>query len=237
MSARAWRPREQRAVGVALVLALVVFAVWPDIDLAVHARLWREGAGFVGEHTGWVVWLYRWVPDAGRLLGLALLAAWASGRWWGVRRRWRQRAGVMLLAAVIGQGLIIDQGLKNHWGRPRPRDVTAFGGTQPYQPPLRPSAHCDRNCSFVSGHAATGFGLLGLGLLAPPRQRRRWLWLGLAAGSVFGVARMLQGGHFFSDIVFSFFATWIGAQLALQLWRWRVLRCRARRARGAPSGA
>lgn len=225
---RPWRPREQRGVLVAFALSLLIFALWPQLDLQVSAALWRPGAGFVWRDAAWVTVLYRGVPWLGRVLGVLLLGAAVAGGWCGLSRRWRQRAAVALLAAALGQGLLIDQGLKNHWGRPRPADVTAFGGTLAYQPPLAPSALCARNCSFVSGHAAGGFGLLALGLLAPPATRRRWLLLGIACGSVFGLARLLQGGHFLSDIVFSFFATWLGAQLALRGW-WLWLAWRRRR--------
>ncbi|MEO8298878.1 MAG: phosphatase PAP2 family protein [Burkholderiales bacterium] len=228
------RTREQVAVLIALALALGVFALWPQIDLRVSAWAWRPGEGFVWRDAAWVQALYTGVPRVGRGLALGLLVVALLGRSIRVGRRWRQRAGLALVAAVIGQGLMIDQGLKNHWGRPRPADVTAFGGTLAYQPPLAPSALCERNCSFVSGHAAAGFGLLALGLLAPPAARRRWLVIGLVCGSVFGLARVLQGGHFLSDIVFSFFATWLGAQMALRGWRGWVRYRRRRRTRRVP---
>jgi lipid A 4'-phosphatase len=39
--------------------------------------------------------------------------------------------------------------------------------------------------------------------LAFPRRRWRWLGLGLGLGAAIGLVRILQGGHFLSDVVFS----------------------------------
>ena len=41
----------------------------------------------------------------------------------------------------------------------------------------------------------------------------------IASGSMIGYVRMAQGGHFFSDVVFSFFATYLGILCALGLMR------------------
>ena len=67
-------------------------------------------------------------------------------------------------------------------------------------PPGIPGNQCARNCSFVSAHAAAGYVLMAGGLLWPAR-RRRWIWIGLVVGSVIGVVRIIQGGHFLSDVI------------------------------------
>ena len=35
---------------------------------------------------------------------------------------------------IVGAWLIIDFALKDHWGRPRPRQVKEFGGMQEFRP-------------------------------------------------------------------------------------------------------
>ncbi|MGH7125190.1 MAG: phosphatase PAP2 family protein, partial [Stellaceae bacterium] len=72
-----------------------------------------------------------------------------------------------------------------------------------------PATACERNCSFVSGHAAAGFGLVAFSFLTLDRRRRRVLRAGaVAAGSLIGLARMAQGAHFLSDVVFAGLVVW-----------------------------
>ena len=120
----------------------------------------------------------------------------------------------LALAFVLGPLLIVNAGFKDHWGRARPQAVQAFGGTSQYSAPLRPSDQCARNCAFVSGHAAFGFFLGAPWLICDRRRRWQWLALGLAMGVGFGLARVLQGRHFPSDVVFAFFAVHLGNLLA-----------------------
>jgi lipid A 4'-phosphatase len=113
---------------------------------------------------------------------------------------------VFLLSAVIlGPGLLVNMGLKDNWGRPRPRQVMEFGGEKHYEPPLSPGLRCDDCHSFVSGHASIGFCFFGLALLS---RSRKWLWLPAIAGTAIGVTRIAQGGHFLSDVLFSGWVVW-----------------------------
>jgi membrane-associated PAP2 superfamily phosphatase len=121
---------------------------------------------------------------------------------------------MLSLVMVLGTGVVVNAILKDNWGRPRPVDTQTFGGAGTFEPALLPSNQCDSNCSFVSGHAATGFTLLALGLLGAPATRRRWLLWGLAAGLTTGALRIAQGGHFLSDVLFSGLVIWLcGATL------------------------
>jgi membrane-associated PAP2 superfamily phosphatase len=128
---------------------------------------------------------------------------------------------------LLGTGVVVNVILKETWGRPRPVEVQTFGGTGTFEPALRPSHQCDSNCSFVSGHAATGFTLMALGLLGAPATRRRWLLWGLAAGLATGALRIAQGGHFLSDVLFSGVFVWLVCVLLRQAWA--RLRLRRRR--------
>jgi lipid A 4'-phosphatase len=93
-------------------------------------------------------------------------------------------------------------------GRARPFEVQSFGGERLYSPPMQPAQECDTNCSFVSGHAAMGFYWLSLAWVL---KRRYWLLVGLLLGSFVGLGRILQGNHFLSDIVFSFWTVYFSA--------------------------
>jgi lipid A 4'-phosphatase len=162
----------------------------------------------------------------GRALLLGVFIAWLAGRlgWRRVSPARQAAAGVALCTALLGPGLLIEGVFKPELQRPRPVQTADFGGAQPYHPPLRPCWACASHHSFVSSHAAAGFWLMSWGLLASPAWRRRWFAIGLLAGAVIGWGRMLQGGHYLGDVVFSFFTVWVSGMVVLAAWRWRLAR-------------
>ncbi len=174
----------------------------------------------MGEHLAWVDGIYasaRWLTLAALLLALGFLAGSFVKRW---QKHGPARAiGAFLLASLLlGPGLVVNAVLKEHWGRARPHQVVEFGGSQPFTPALLPANHCERNCSFVSGHSAIGFWWLALGL-AWPAWRWRAMALGVVLGGALSVVRIMQGGHFLSDTVFSFLVVWGVAESLAWLFR------------------
>lgn len=231
-----WRtgPLERLAFGLSLGVAVAVFETWPALDLWA-SRGFYSGDGFPGAQWGWVWLLYEWSPVAARglvVLALALLL-WAAVRPRSLAPHRVRQAGALVLLAAFGVGLVVHNLLKDTWGRPRPVLTQEFGGPHPFQPALQPTDLCPRNCSFVSGHAAGGFMLMALGLFGSRRTRWRWWAAGLVAGGTIGVARMAAGGHYLSDIVFSFLALWLVALLIRELWLRLAVRRRRRRALAA----
>src|SRR5260221_2767865 len=108
----------------------------------------------------------------------------------------------VVLALLLGPGLLANVVLKDNWGRARPSHLVEFGGKSTFSPPLLLSDQCDHNCAFVAGDAAAGFFLLSFALLA--RRRRALAIAGaLGVGAALGVVRIIQGGHFLSDVVFA----------------------------------
>lgn len=231
------RHQEMLALALLTAVATVVFELWPRLDIAV-SRHFFDGRDFVGDQWAWAQLVYHGVPRLGTalvllaaLLALAPLTPWGRGR----VKPWLQRRAIASLVVVaLGVGLLVHNGLKDNWGRPRPQEVQVFGGPKTYQAPLQHSDQCDRNCSFVSGHAAAGFALIALGLFGSRRTRWRWWAVGAVTGGVIGLARIVQGRHFFGDIVFCMLALWLVCVLLRALWlRLVLLRRRARRRRAA----
>lgn len=181
----------------------ILFWRWPALDLWTARQFYLAPREFWWTDLPISLWQKRGVrlAGAGALLVflIGLMRTRAGGRWRGLPRRgWLY----LLLALLVGPGLIVNLGLKEHWGRARPSYVAEFGGPQRYTPPLAPTHECDSNCGFVSGDAALAFFLMA-GAFVDPRRRRAWLLAGLAAGGVIGFWRMAAGGHFLSDIVFA----------------------------------
>ena len=194
--ARSWK----RDVLVALGVCALVAALFADggLDLAAASYFYRADGTDPWPLGGRMPWslLYRmapWITASLVLGGLASLTV----------RYWRRQATFVLLALVIGPGLLINGVFKDHWDRPRPRDVVQFGGAGHYAPaPLRGEG----GKSFPCGHCSVGF-LYGVGWwiwsATRPLLAATSLGLGLAMGIALGVGRMAAGGHFLSDIVWS----------------------------------
>ncbi len=96
--------------------------------------------------------------------------------------------------------LVVNIILKDMWGRARPNDISYFDGIYDFTPWYKISNSCASNCSFVSGDAAVGFLLIIFYFIT---KKNVYLYLGLITGSCLGFIRIVAGGHFFSDIVFS----------------------------------
>ncbi len=202
-----------------MLLFGILFTLWPQLDLATSALFFTGDRSFSGNSDLFVLILYSGVPILSRAVIVGLFIAFLACclRLDGQSRRRRIQIGYLLVSLALGPGLLIDAVLKDHWGRARPAKVMEFGGSSTFSPALQPTNQCDTNCSFVSGHASAGFYLVSLGFLGGAAARRRWTLIGLGAGSLFGFARITQGGHFLSDVVFSFYATWFAAWLAWRL--------------------
>jgi len=193
------------AVPVALLVALTIPFFVTDLDVRVARHYYVPGAGFpVGAEPFWRWFKYHGVIPPWIVAIVALfmfVASFLRPR----LRRMRRGAVFLVLVMTIGPGLIVNDVFKEHWGRPRPRDLVEFGGTREYVPPLIKSPR-ENGGSFASGHAATGFFLLAPYFLLRRRSRVKAalvLATGLVYGSLMGYARVVQGAHFVSDVVWA----------------------------------
>jgi lipid A 4'-phosphatase len=215
-----------RLIWAGLFFALAIFAKAPGLDLLVAANYYNAESGFFHRDSPMVRALYDWTPPLGRGL-IAVLVVYSLiaprvARWFRARGKaelaqrcagpLRRGAVLALCCALLGPGLLIEGILKNTMGRPRPVQVEQFGGPLAYHAPFVPGDDIKNQRSFVSSHAAAGFALIGLGLACGPVWRRRWLLIGIVTGGVIGLGRMMQGGHFISDIIFSFYVVWLSCE-------------------------
>jgi membrane-associated phospholipid phosphatase len=198
-------------------LMLALFAIWPSLDLIVAHGFYNRG-GFIGGDS-----LARFAREVFRLTPFVVLALYA-GLWLAKRRgialRWAPsgRAMVFLIATmVIGPGLIINLGLKDHWHRPRPTQTQEFNGPNTFRPWYEDNGACRKNCSFVSGEAATGFWMVAPASVLPPP----WRAPAIVAAFVFGIGasllRMAFGGHYLSDVLLGGLITLIVIEIVHKL--------------------
>ncbi|MBV8131336.1 MAG: phosphatase PAP2 family protein, partial [Alphaproteobacteria bacterium] len=189
-----------------VVLAVPLFLFVPQVDLATSQFFYNPGSGFILSDWPPVVLLERSVPWI-TWCWLVLVVGGAAWLFLVGRPLWRldRKALAFLFASLaLGPGLLANTLLKDHWGRARPTQIEAFGGLQRFTPAPLPAAECERNCAFVSGHAALGFSLVAFGFLLPPgRSRNRGVAAALGFGALVGFGRIIQGGHFLSDVVYA----------------------------------
>jgi lipid A 4'-phosphatase len=195
-------------------LTLIVFALWPGLDLAV-SHIFYDGGGFIGQES-----LERFGRDFFRVTPFVVLALYAA-LWFAKRAgaplRWAPsgKAVIFLIATIlIGPGLMINLGLKDHMHRPRPYQTQEFGGPDPFRPWYVDDGLCKKNCSFVSGEAATGFWMTAPASVLPPPWRGPATIAAFAFGICASLLRMAFGGHYLSDVLLGGLVTLIVIEMA-----------------------
>jgi lipid A 4'-phosphatase len=183
-----------------LLLGSLPFA-FSDLDLELQTWLYRDGWLF-GSHQPWFA-LYKVGTFPGLILAagalVVLLGAWI----WSKLQYQRRAAALIILTLIIGPGLFVNALGKDYWGRPRPRDVVEFNGSQPFHRFTEPGIP-GRGKSFPCGHASVGFLFVSLYFITRNKKlKRSLLGVGLTYGTLMGIGRMTQGAHFASDVLWS----------------------------------
>ena len=188
------------------VLVSLGFYLFPQIDLWVSGLFYNTEQGFYLAGNPLVRFIYAGIPIFTTAMTLALIGlllyTWLKKR---TALGLDRRAYVyLLLVLIIGPGLLSSI-FKDNWHRARPMTVEQFGGKQQFSPAFVISDQCDNNCSFFSGHPTSLYFFIAVALVAPPTYRRRFMVLAIAGGLIVGLGRVMQGGHFFSDVITSGF--------------------------------
>lgn len=188
-----------------LLVAITLVIAWFGWDMRLARKFYYPGYGFpIGNSQPWKA-LYRFGEWPAFAMGAASLLVVIASFIKPVLARFRHQALFLTLLLVIAPGLLANSLFKDHWGRPRPRQVIEMGGTFAFHQPWQPGP-APRNASFPAGHPTVAFYLSApyFVLRRTRRQRARlWLWGGFIYGVIMGMARIIQGGHFLSDVVWS----------------------------------
>ena len=199
------RGRGPLVYGAAFAVVTAAYLLDPRLDLTVSGVFYRPGPGFYLSGEPWARLVSAGVPWAAWTLGLgiAAAAAWAWLRPGGGRRA-RRVTAYLVLALLLGPGLLTNVLLKDHWGRARPYQIAVFGGDRLYTSPLHPAHQCSSNCSFVAGHPSVAFFLVAFAFLIADRKRRALaVTASVALGLGVGFVRVVQGQHFAGDVLYS----------------------------------
>lgn len=200
---------------VAFVVVSVVFVVFPQIDIAVSS-LFYDGKKFWLNGTLFEEIFYYSVKPLLITLFLGSFFVFIYNK---ITKKTllNLTSSVMLyivLVLSIAPGLIVNKTLKDNWGRARPAETTIFGGKKEFTPAFVLSDQ--DGYSFSSGHSAAAFSLVGFALLFR-KKRKTVMFVALSYGVLVSIARMGAGGHFFSDVITSFFIVWIATHIFYRL--------------------
>jgi lipid A 4'-phosphatase len=193
-------------VPVGILILFLAFAdlmlAFPHLDLAVSGFFYTPGSGFEIAGTPAERLAYHSVPALLIFVNLALIGLWLYNR---LTRRGLldfdgPKLAFLLCLLILVPGLIVNQVLKEHWGRARPVNITEFGGKLSFTPAFVQSDQ--HGGAFSSGHAAAAFYLTAVAVTLFGR-RSPWTVAALGYGALVGLARIAAGGHFLSDVITS----------------------------------
>lgn len=199
----------------AFIFSSVVFYFFPSIDLKVSAMFFNADlGGFYLTKNPVVKLLHDFVPILSVLtaltVGFIALNKFKKNKSWDLNNY--KREIYFILVCALGAGLIIHNVVKDTFNRPRPNMIMEFGGAKNFETAFVISEDCNGCQSFVSGHSAAGFMFFAVAFLFKSRKKHNYgVLLGLGLGSIFGAVRIMEGGHFLSDVVFAGFLMYMVA--------------------------
>jgi len=193
------------ALPIFIVIFLTVVLSLTNADLEIEKWVYSPDAGwYLGRGMPWI-FLYDYGMVPAFLLSIAGLLAFVMSFFNGKVFPYRKIGLFMVTFMILGPGLVINTAFKDHWGRPRPADIVNFGGDRTFLH-IWDRGQSGQGKSFPSGHASVGFFLFAPFFILR-RRSGKWaaffLCLGLSYGMLMGAGRMIQGGHFLTDVLWS----------------------------------
>lgn len=199
-----------------LVLA-IIFIFFPQIDIKISSFFYKEGIGFYLKDITFAKIVYKLTILIIKIFAISVFTLLVidfilKKEIFGIKKR---VLIYLLTSLLLGPGLIVNTVFKNSWGRARPMQIKEFGGDKKFTPAFIKTDQCGKNCSFTSGHAAAAFYFISLVPLFRDKKTKTAVAIAaLSWGSLVGIVRIIQGGHFLSDVIFSAFFVYFGAKIS-----------------------
>lgn len=191
-----------------LLWLIILTPLTPTLDLSIE-RYFYQNSQF-SQHP-FFQWFYQYGPWISLLFSFVCFIGLIFFK------KFRKISLMLLLTFLLGSGIVVHFLLKDHWGRPRPKQIEEFGGNQEYRPYYSPNFFNQKepSKSFPCGHCSTGFYFLALIVLGMRFKNNLLIYsgiiVGVGLGGILSLARMAQGGHFFSDTILSAIIMWYAA--------------------------
>jgi len=198
-------------IWISFFLSIFIFKFFPSIDIFISSLFFKDGIFFL-QHTFMEQFFYQSIKYILAVISLGSLGIFGYNILWkkNLFSLTKRKMLYIILVLTLVPGAVVQFGFKEQFERPRPRNVIEFHGKKPFAPAY--TFTNENGKSFVSGHTAAATSLLGIVLLIKKWQK---IWLVLTYLYIFGimVARIAAGGHFFSDVITSFFLVYIANQI------------------------
>jgi lipid A 4'-phosphatase len=202
-------------ISIAVILSAIIS--WTNADLEIATLFYVPGKGwFMGQELPWY-FLYHYGNIPGIILAVGGFLVFALSFFRKELLPYKKIGLFLVIFMILGPGLVVNTVFKEHWGRPRPGDIVNFGGKGTFHQPWE-IGETGQGQSFPSGHASVGFFLFAPYFFLTKSHRKAafaFLFLGIAFGFFMGTGRIIQGGHFLTDVIWSGLITYLtGVTLA-----------------------
>ena len=199
-----------------LVLFIYLYSLYPNIDILTSSFFFNNESGFFLKNIFLAKLFYYLVPIF-LCLSLAYIFVHLLYIYFKPKFLFKikdifqlsKRDLVFILSCIILiPGILVNGILKEYSGRARPSQIKEFSGPKNFSMPFIISDQCNSNCSFVAGHPSMAFTSLSIALVIRKNKiKRKAIIISLLFGFFSGLFRIIQGGHFFSDVISSTFIT------------------------------
>ena len=187
-------------------ILVLIFNIFPELDIKITSFFYSTERDFVYKSNFIALIIYEIIPTISTLyiIALGFFACYEF-----LKKRGKIDKALLyfsiLIIVITGSGIIVNSILKQYIGRARPDQVIEFGGDKRFTKVMENSDQCDKNCSFSCGHAAAAFNFITLPFLLPRKLKIPAYTVFLSFGIFSGIARVIQGRHFASDVFASGF--------------------------------
>ncbi len=211
--------KKQLLIWLAVFLTLSLpFWIFSDLDINLIKPYYDDELGFFLKTKPFWDFLYTYGIFLAYILVAVAFFVIALSYWKSRMFKWRKPAVFLILVMFLGPGVLVNATFKDHWGRPRPREITEFGGKHEY---VKLWVKGDTNGkSFPSGHASTAF-FMAMPFLFLVQRHKKWAWAFLIFGTLYGIlmgfTRLIAGGHFASDSLWACAMVWFAGIISFNL--------------------